>query len=732
MCTRIRKGIINPNYPGFQSLAYTLNDDNFDYSSENPSDDEEDSYVSESDDNEMKQHERKPAAEPERHADEPGDENGNSYDQRGSGMGAGGHAMHLNSTMDVPNAPASTLYQHAMPLTMALEAKECFAESESPYRRTRMRLIPTGRHSPALTTAMTFGTEDKLEAAELIYACTPPDIVLQHSYEHRTSVFGPCKELAKMSLEHATSQKPDLIPQQQQPGDNEPGSEKESCTAQLTEALVQDVIEIEGNDENENEAELGQDDDDEREDEGNRSPPSPAIELHQAEDAFSITNCTIGSSFPQHQTSLLSPGEMLDETIQCYDGSITDDDALSDDSEQESEEGEFEYKPYGERDDGSPRSGYATSPSDVPASGDSGDSAGSSPGEVRYHLVDDCSNQTVQITRSRQSNEQSPTNHHHYHLLQQYATSSGTDYQGNPSVEQEINCNSYYDSSARYHAQNDPSEYGRQYVAANRNDAIAMEFSEPRPTTLNLIRRETNCLADEIHAATDTQLPSFADKRPLEKPQSMSTETVVPAHRQPYPKVAKINPFCEALFEENDACDFFTKQAKLQIEARMALCQAKDMAHMQMEIEKRSLPLSPVTRVIHTAVEKAGLSLAADKRRLSRYYLTRLNVHQLQTILTELQGHAEVLNEELVELLMVRDDLHISQDATLIDIEDLSRYLCAKEQTIIHAERQRKSRYWNNNRAAAHLQSHPKQQPSLPQPPIRSTCGTAIPAYRYH
>lgn len=30
--------------------------------------------------------------------------------------------------------------------------------------------------------------------------------------------------------------------------------------------------------------------------------------------------------------------------------------------------------------------------------------------------------------------------------------------------------------------------------------------------------------------------------------------------------------------------DFFTKQARLQIEARMALAQAKDMAHMQMEV----------------------------------------------------------------------------------------------------------------------------------------------------
>lgn len=30
--------------------------------------------------------------------------------------------------------------------------------------------------------------------------------------------------------------------------------------------------------------------------------------------------------------------------------------------------------------------------------------------------------------------------------------------------------------------------------------------------------------------------------------------------------------------------NFFTQQARLQIEARMALSQAKDMAHMQMEV----------------------------------------------------------------------------------------------------------------------------------------------------
>lgn len=36
----------------------------------------------------------------------------------------------------------------------------------------------------------------------------------------------------------------------------------------------------------------------------------------------------------------------------------------------------------------------------------------------------------------------------------------------------------------------------------------------------------------------------------------------------------------------NDASDnnFFTHQARLQIEARMALAQAKDIAHMQIEV----------------------------------------------------------------------------------------------------------------------------------------------------
>lgn len=81
-----------------------------------------------------------------------------------------------------------------------------------------------------------------------------------------------------------------------------------------------------------------------------------------------------------------------------------------------------------------------------------------------------------------------------------------------------------------------------------------------------------------------------------------------------------------------------------------------------------------VTEVIRNAVQKAGVKLQDDKRRVSRQFLTNLNIAQLQVIVNDLQRYIELLNDELVQLLMERDELQMSQDATLIDIEDLSLY----------------------------------------------------------
>ena len=60
---------------------------------------------------------------------------------------------------------------------------------------------------------------------------------------------------------------------------------------------------------------------------------------------------------------------------------------------------------------------------------------------------------------------------------------------------------------------------------------------------------------------------------------------------------------------------------------------------------------------------------------LNRRTLSRLNVAQLQLIQNDYLSQIETLNEELVRLLVTRDELGMEQDATLTDIEDLSEFI---------------------------------------------------------
>ncbi|XP_036321091.1 uncharacterized protein LOC118735443 isoform X1 [Rhagoletis pomonella] len=149
-----------------------------------------------------------------------------------------------------------------------------------------------------------------------------------------------------------------------------------------------------------------------------------------------------------------------------------------------------------------------------------------------------------------------------------------------------------------------------------------------------------------------------------------------------------------AISIEDMECDFFTKQAKLQIEARMALAQAKEMAHMQMEIERQNRRVSPITDIIRVSLRKVGVQMTADKRRVSRQMLTDMNIAQLQVLVNSLHTHIEELNESLVHNLMERDDLHVSQDSMLADIEELTRYIGASEHL---AQRYKNQNPFNHN-----------------------------------
>lgn len=127
-------------------------------------------------------------------------------------------------------------------------------------------------------------------------------------------------------------------------------------------------------------------------------------------------------------------------------------------------------------------------------------------------------------------------------------------------------------------------------------------------------------------------------------------------------------------------------------------------------MQEKDQRLSPITEMLRNSLEKVGVQLQPERRRLTRQLLTEMNVAQLQVIVNDLHSHIEstyalivtlrnltqkfnttdkftqlnkmknlslfsVLNETLVSLLLERDDLHMEQDSMLVDIEDLTRYL---------------------------------------------------------
>ncbi|XP_026561623.1 schwannomin-interacting protein 1-like isoform X5 [Pseudonaja textilis] len=146
--------------------------------------------------------------------------------------------------------------------------------------------------------------------------------------------------------------------------------------------------------------------------------------------------------------------------------------------------------------------------------------------------------------------------------------------------------------------------------------------------------------------------------------------------------------------ESLDDMDFLTRQKKLQAEAKMALAMAKPMAKMQVEVEKQNRKKSPVADLLP---HMPHISECLMKRSLKPTDLRDMTIGQLQVIVNDLHSQIESLNEELVQLLLIRDELHTEQDAMLVDIEDLTsvaRYQCHDNLAPLlqtrHAESQQK------------------------------------------
>lgn len=104
----------------------------------------------------------------------------------------------------------------------------------------------------------------------------------------------------------------------------------------------------------------------------------------------------------------------------------------------------------------------------------------------------------------------------------------------------------------------------------------------------------------------------------------------------------------------------------LQAEAALALTNCQSLASRKLEAEKRRRELEDSQALRSLIGRDIG-------KRLTSESLEELNCPTIQVIVNNYLNRIERLNEELVTLLLEKDELQIEQDSQLVDIDDLSQ-----------------------------------------------------------
>ncbi|XP_067948821.1 IQCJ-SCHIP1 readthrough transcript protein-like isoform X2 [Watersipora subatra] len=119
---------------------------------------------------------------------------------------------------------------------------------------------------------------------------------------------------------------------------------------------------------------------------------------------------------------------------------------------------------------------------------------------------------------------------------------------------------------------------------------------------------------------------------------------------------------------DNSETDLATKQQRLHDQATIAYIQAGPIAKKLIEVEKKSEEPSQIARMLGISTFRSQGEMTLNKKRLES-----LSLAQLQVVYNAMQNEIERLNEELMEIAVARDELHMQQDSILVNIEDLEK-----------------------------------------------------------
>ncbi|KAI1883295.1 hypothetical protein AGOR_G00243730 [Albula goreensis] len=229
-----------------------------------------------------------------------------------------------------------------------------------------------------------------------------------------------------------------------------------------------------------------------------------------------------------------------------------------------------------------------------------------------------------------------------------------------------------------YQAQKNERESIRQKLALGSffDDGPGL-YSNCTPSTKPCVSSRTKpCVSSRLQNSMNLQI-CFVNDSSSDKDSDADDSRTETSLDTPLSPMSKQSSSCsdrdvtEDDSESLDDSDFLSRQRKLQAEAKMALAMAKPMARMQVEVERQIRRKSPVADLLP---HLPHISECLMKRSLRPIDLRDMSLGQLQVIVNDLHSQIESLNEELVEMLVVRDELHVEQDAMLVDIEDLTRH----------------------------------------------------------
>lgn len=142
---------------------------------------------------------------------------------------------------------------------------------------------------------------------------------------------------------------------------------------------------------------------------------------------------------------------------------------------------------------------------------------------------------------------------------------------------------------------------------------------------------------------------------------NLSSDKQSPSHQ-----ITEINDTHFATFEEY--------HRHIHDEAKKALKAAREMAQMQMQLEKDQSKSNPTSGVANdNKANSTPINLKLDANRL-----LKASKSQIEGFIDEINAKTTELNLSLVKLLEERDELNMEQDSLLIDIEDLTRFFLSQ------------------------------------------------------